>query len=245
MYDFFCIYYDQLVDAFQHLDVHQSGTLLREDLVEALRSLYTKLPDNADLNRTVLTHFRDRTVDYREFLSGSKFINKQYLMDAYQSKMKKTKDGGKGDRPQRGKTKVVMPICMQDEGPRVADGGPPAVYIKKAVHVTDLARFSRDRQPRRPIEDDSIWYLKAPERSRVHFRNLLRVRDVNSLRAAFRIDPEPEQPSKSPTNRADLVDRFYKTPLMVACSRGDLALVKLLVRGGYVLQTSAAFDLRV
>jgi len=229
MYDFFCVYYDQLVDAFRRLDVDQSGTLLRENFIEALRSLYTKLPDNADLSRAVLTHFRDRAVDYREFLSGCKFVSKLYLMAAYESKTKK-KDGGKGGRPQRGKTKVMMPICVQDEGPRLADGGPPAVYIKKEVHVTDLARFSRDSQPRHSIEDDSAWYMKAPERSRVHFRNRLRVRDVNSLRAAFRIDPE--QPSQSPTNRADLVDRFYETPLMVACSRGDLALVKLLVYGG-------------
>ena len=233
MYDFFCVYYDQLVEAFQRLDVDQSGTLMREDFVEALQSLYTKLPDNANLSRIVVVHFRDGNVDYREFLSGGKFIDKQYLMAAYESKMKKKKDEGKGGGHQRDKTKVVMPICVRDEGLKVADGGPPDVYVKKEVHVTDLARFNRDSQPRHPIEDDSAWYMKMPQSSRVHFRNLVRVRDVNGLRTAFRIDPEQlSELSESPTNRHELVDRFYKTPLMVACSRGDLSLVKLLVGAG-------------
>jgi len=241
MYDFFCVYHDQLVDAFQRLDVDQSGTLATDDFVEALHNLYTNLPASVDLKRTLAAHVREGAVNYREFLSGCKFINKKYLMASYEDKKKKKKTGGeKGGGRQRGNTKLIMPICMQHEATRVADGGPPSVYIEKKVHVTDLMRFSRDSRPRHPIEDDSGWYLAAAERSRVHFHDLVRDGDVNSLCTAFGIVQEQAgsvrrlSPTVTGDNRhhPELVDRFYKTPLMVACSSGDLQLVKLLVRGG-------------
>lgn len=241
LYDFLSVYCDQFIETFQHLDADQSGMLARDDFIEVLRNFHIKLPDDADIKRTVSAHVREGTIDYREFLSGHKFIHKQFLMAAYESKKKKKKKktSGTGGRRQRGKTKVVMPICMQDEGPRVSDGGPPAVYVKKNVHVTDLARFNRDSQPRHPIEDDSRWYMTAPQPPRVHFHNLVRARDVNSLRAAFTFAPEqPNRTSNSAvttndnSSHPDLVDRFYKTPLMVACSRGDLDVVKLLVSAG-------------
>jgi len=246
MYDFLCVYYDQFIDTFQRLDVDHSGMLAREDFVEALQqNIHTRLPDSADLKRIVSIHVQEGNVNYREFFSGHKFISKQYLMAAYENKKKKKKKkkkGGKGGGRQRGKTKVLMPVCMQDEGPRVANGGLPAVYVEKKVHVTDLARFNRDSQPRHPIEDDSRWYMTAPERSRVHFRSLIEARDVNSMCTAFSIVPEqmevmsaiPSSPivTNDYSKHPELVDRFYKTPLMVACGRGDLDLVKLLVSGG-------------
>ena len=142
------------------------------------------------MKRILASHVCEGSVNYREFLSGGKFINKKYLVAAYEDGKKKTKktkkkNGGKAGRRQRGNTKVIMPICVRDEGPRMADGGPPAVYVDKQVLVTDLTRFDRDRRPRHPIEDDSGWYLAAPRRSRVHFRDLVRARDVNSLCTAL------------------------------------------------------------
>ena len=247
MYDFFCVYHDRFIDAFQRLDVDQSGTLKTEDFLAALRNLYIKLPDGADLKRTLAPHVREGTVNYREFLSGGKFINKKYLVAAYEDgkKKKKTtkKNGGKAGRRQRASTKVIMPICTRDEGPRVPDGGPPAVYMDKKVLVTDLMRFDRDRRPKHPIEDDSGWYLAPPRRLRVHFRDLVRARDVSSLCMALGISQElagsvrPMPPIVIDDNRRrlELVDRFYKTPLMVACSSRDLHLVKLLISAGYVL----------
>jgi len=242
MYDYFCVYNDRFVDAFQRLDVDQSGVMATDDFVGVLQNLYSKLPDAGDFKRILSPHVQQGCVNYREFLSGRKFINKKYLIAAFDDKKGKKNGGKVGGAGVRGSTKVIMPICTQDEGPRVADGGPPAVYLEKNVHVTDLARFSRDRRPRHPIQDDSGWYLSAAGRSRVHFRGLVRAGDVNSLSAAFGITREHQSQSAvrrlSPTivsrDRAhpDLVDRFYKTPLMAACSSGDLRLVKLLVSGG-------------
>lgn len=36
-----------------------------------------------------------------------------------------------------------MPICITEEGPRRADGGPPLVYVEKQVQWTDTTRFNR------------------------------------------------------------------------------------------------------
>lgn len=76
-------------------------------------------------------------------------------MSAFEGKKKKKK--GKGGK-KKGKFKLVMPICIQEEGPRTPGGGPPSLYIPHQVHFTDVGRFDRDHPPKHPIQVRSCIY---------------------------------------------------------------------------------------
>ena len=94
---------------------------------------------------------REGKVEYNEFINAKKWINKNYLMSAFEGKKKKKKKGKKGGK-KKGKFKLVMPICMQDEGPRTHGGGPPELYIPRHIHFTDTGRFDRDNPPKHPLQ---------------------------------------------------------------------------------------------
>jgi ankyrin repeat protein len=251
LYDFTCVHQAELLETFQKLENSESGKVSQDDFIETLQNAGAKVPSESEYQYIVSAHVKDRRVDYREFLTGRKYVNKQYLRSAYEGKKKKKK-GGKGGRGGRGKTKVIMPICTRDEGPRAEDGGPPVVFVPKQVHVTDLSRFNRDSRPHHPIEDDSSWYLPPTQQPREHVRDLVRERDINTLCTAFDIKKQQLEEQSSPTpsplpplspgrDRIDITDRFYKTPLMLACAQGDLDLVKLLVIGGANVNTRDNF----
>ena len=94
---------------------------------------------------------RDGKIEYNDFIAAKKWINKNYLMSAFEGKKKKKKKGKKGGK-KKGKFKLVMPICTQDEGPRTFGGSPPEVYIPHHIHFTDTGRFDRDHPPKHPLQ---------------------------------------------------------------------------------------------
>ncbi|CAF5052690.1 unnamed protein product, partial [Rotaria socialis] len=70
--------------------------------------------------------------DYKAFLTGKKYLTKPYLMAAFAGKKKKKK------KPKRAKKqKGALPIGIQDEGPRTANGNPPTIYAPQHIHHTD------------------------------------------------------------------------------------------------------------
>jgi hypothetical protein len=235
LYDHVCVRLGLFTEAFQKADAEQTGKIARDEFIETVQCMCVVMPEDVDLERVASANEKEKMIDYKEFLLGRKYINKQYLVSAYEGKKKK-KAGGRGGRGRAGKTKILMPICTRNEGPRSEDGGPPTIYVTKQLHITDLTRFDRDSRPRHAIEDDSHWYLTRPERPRVHIRDLIRERDINTLRSELDLAaPSGEQTMPTwfdPDNNVDIVDRFYKTPLMVACAKGDIDLVKMLVSSG-------------
>lgn len=93
------------------------------------------------------------------------------------------------DKGRKGRrTRIPIAICVQREGPRAEDGGPPAEFVARQTAMTDETRFnyysdesgddsntssSSDdddedmnvfaKPPRHYLEDDSWWYM-PPER---------------------------------------------------------------------------------
>ena len=100
-------------------------------------------------------------------------------------------------------------------------GDPPLIYQPRHIHFTDTNRFDRDRPPKHPLEDDSPWYLKHPERTFVHLSDAANRGDLHTLLDAFKKGLSP-----------DMRDKYYKTPLMVAASHGDLKTSKFLIECG-------------
>lgn len=221
LYDFCCERREQLMEMYQKFDGDGTGTLSKEDFTEGLSNLGAPLPDANELKRIIALHDKnhDHTVDYADFLVGKKWVNKLFLMSAFEPKKKKKK-GGKGKK-KKGKTKIPMPICTQPDGVRAEDGGPPEAYIARHQHFTDNGRFDRDNPPKHPLEDDSAWYLHHPERAFMNLNEAAKHGDLNSLKDAF-----------SHGTPVDTMDKYFKTPLMVSAAYGNFTVVKYLVELG-------------
>ena len=93
---------------------------------------------------------RDSAVEIKEFISAKKWINKNFLVSAFEGKKKKKKKGRKGSK--KGKFRLVMPICTHEDEKRNESGGPLEPYIPQHVHFTDTVRFDRDNPPRHPLQ---------------------------------------------------------------------------------------------
>lgn len=220
LYDLVCVRHQILMEAFEKMATETDGKISKDDFLLLLQSLLIQLPEETDLKQIVNLHLdADGFVDYKDFLTGRKFINRQYLMTAYDGKKKKGKRGAKG---KAGKTKVPFPICTQTSGERRPDGGPSNNYINQHVHYSDNIRFGRDDRPRHLIEDDSKWYLDMPGEQYMYISHAVKNADINTLRDTF----------LEKSIDIDIRDKFYKTPLMIACLYGNMELVKFLVGCG-------------
>ena len=219
LYDFCCERQQQVLDIFLKFDADGTGTLSKDDFLEGLQNIGAPIPEDTDMKKIFQAHDKGGgIIDYNEFITGKKYINKLYLMSAFEGKKKKK--GGKGKK-KKGKTKIPMPICTQAEGPRAEDGGPCEMFIPRHIHYTDNSRFDRDRPPAHPLQDDSAWYLDHPEKSYMNINDAVKHSDLDSLMDAF--------------NRGinvDTRDKYYKTPLMVACTQGNATVAKFLIEKG-------------
>ena len=222
LYDFCCEKQNQLTDFFKKIDGDGTGNVTKEDFIEGLQNAGAPLPDDADLKKILQAHDKnkDGSVDYGDFMTGKKYINKQYLMSAFEGKKKKKK-GGKGGKKGKGKTKIIMPICTQPEGPRALDGGPSEAFVAQHMLHTDLERFNRDNAPRHPLQDDSGWYLNHPEATYINVNDAVKHSDLQTLGDAL-----------ARGMPVDVQDKYYKTPLMIASAYGNLTVVKFLMEHG-------------
>lgn len=221
LYDFCCERHSQLMDLFRKLDGDATGSLSKEDFIEVLQSNGAPMPEDTDLRKIIQAHDKnkDGRVDYSDFLGGKIYINKQYLMSAFDGKKKKKK-GGKGKKG-KGKTKIVMPICMQPDGPRAPDGRPPEMYVAQHLLYTDMERFDRDHPPRNPLQDDSSWYLNRPEPNYINVNEAVKHSDMHTLGDAM-----------ANGMNVDITDKYFKTPLMIAAAYGNLKVAQFLVDHG-------------
>eukprot|EP00794_Sanderia_malayensis_P015808 gene15808-17402_t len=200
------------------VDGTRKGKIAKPDFISILQSANCPLKDD-QLKTIGNVHDPNKIemIDYNLFLTGKKFVNKLYTIDGGKKK-KKGGGGKKGGRRKKGKTKIVMPICVSPDGPRTKKGGPPANYLEKYVHFTDNSRFDRDNPPDHPIQDDSAWYLTYPDKTYVSVTGAARFGDIETLKNAFLRGTHVDQQ-----------DQYYKTPLMTACLEGNLEMVKFLV----------------
>ncbi|XP_033736173.1 ankyrin repeat and EF-hand domain-containing protein 1-like isoform X2 [Pecten maximus] len=221
LYDWVMERSQKLLNAFKRYDPDEKGTIQKDEFSDTLVGM-TAPAEEADISKVMTLHdkARDGNIDYNDFFTGKKWINKNYLMSAFEGKKKKKKKGGKG-KGKKGKFKLAMPICTSEDGPRTYGGAPPEMFIERHIHFTDTGRFDRDRPPKHPLQDDSAWYLQQPEKMYININDATKNGDFDSLKGAFQRGTP-----------VDTRDKYYKTPLMVACAIGNIDMVKFLLESG-------------
>ncbi|XP_052770216.1 ankyrin repeat and EF-hand domain-containing protein 1-like isoform X2 [Mya arenaria] len=220
LYDFIYERQDMVKNMFQkYYDPDEEGTVSKNEFLDTIMGMSPPISEE-ELRRVQAAQDKGGKVDYNEFISGKKYVNKNYLMSAFEGKKKKGKKGKKGGK-KKGKFKLVMPICTSEDGPRTYGGGPPEMFIERHIHFTDTGRFDRDHPPKHPLQDDSAWYLQHPEKTYLNINDAARSGDFDSMKNAFQRGVS-----------ADTRDKYYKTPLMVAASSGNMEMVKFLLDNG-------------
>ncbi|XP_041721886.1 ankyrin repeat and EF-hand domain-containing protein 1 [Coregonus clupeaformis] len=198
-------------------------TVSREMFISVLQKL--QAPVELDqLHKVVVAHDKRREglVNISDFFKGLKYLQKPFTIASYGPKKKKGEKRGKKGK-KKAKFTLPMPICTipPELISRRDDGGPPHYMIETYQHCTDVTRFDRDHPPVHPIEDDSAWYLDEPERVYININDCVKTGDLESLSLAF-----------SQGVPVDVKDRFYKTPLMTACSSGNYEVAHFLLNLG-------------
>ncbi|XP_041927269.1 ankyrin repeat and EF-hand domain-containing protein 1 [Alosa sapidissima] len=197
-------------------------TVTKANFLSVLREHHAPV-DDEQLQKIVVGHDskREGLIDLDEFFKGLKYLQKPYVLSSYGPKKKK-KGGAKGGKGKR-KFTLPMPICVlpEEQVSRRDSTAPPDYMIKSYQQFTDTKRFDRDNPPSHPIEDDSAWYIDEPEQIYVNINYCVKIGDLESLSLAF-----------SRNVPVDIQDRYYKTPLMIACSSGNYGVARYLVSLG-------------
>lgn len=221
MYDWATERTQKLLNMFKKYDPDEKGSITKDVFSDLVTGMEAPVEED-ELKKIVIAHDKAKngSVDYNDFMTGKKYVNKNYLMSAFEGKKKKKgKKGGKGGKKKKGKP--PMPICFAEDGPRMYGGAPPAMFIERHIHFTDTNRFDRDRPPTHPLQDDSAWYLKHPEKMYININDATKFGDFDSLKNAFQNGTS-----------VDTRDKYYKTPLMIACANGNFEMAKFLLDNG-------------
>ncbi|CAL1527779.1 unnamed protein product [Lymnaea stagnalis] len=209
-----------LLPAFTAIDVEELGKIPTNDFCDVLTSKgCTTDEESLKMVLTLQDKNKEGRIDYNDFFLAKKWVNKNFVNEAFEGKKKKKKSKKKGGK--KGKFKLIMPICIQDEGPRQFGGVPPLVYIPQHIHYTDTGRFDRDKPPKHPLQDDSAWYIEAPPKTYINICEAAKNGDIPSIRDALKRGTP-----------VDTRDKFYKTALMVACEVADIVMVRFLIENG-------------
>nr|XP_015803847.2 ankyrin repeat and EF-hand domain-containing protein 1a isoform X1 [Nothobranchius furzeri]XP_015803849.2 ankyrin repeat and EF-hand domain-containing protein 1a isoform X1 [Nothobranchius furzeri] len=204
--------------AFESRDTVTIGTF-----VSVLKEL--NAPVEPDHLQTVIAAHDQRSeghINVTDFIKGVKYIKKEFVLSSYMPKTPVEKQGKKGGKKKGGYV-PPFPICTlpRELQRRRPDGGPPLFMIEDASNHSDTSRFYSDHPPEHPLMNDSGWYMETPEKTYVNINFCVRRGDFASLDLAF----SKEVP-------VDVQDEYYKTPLMVACSIGNIEMVQYLLRRG-------------
>ena len=144
LYDFCFERQQMLTDMFKKFDADNNGTIPKEDFIEGLQNMGAPLPsEERDVKTLVSDHDknRDGCIDYNDFLGGKKYVNKQYLMSAFDGKKKKKKKGGKGKKGKKCKIAINVSTNKKAMDERMHDGGPSEMFFQRHIHYTDSQRF--------------------------------------------------------------------------------------------------------
>ncbi|GAB1609604.1 ankyrin repeat and EF-hand domain-containing protein 1-like [Argonauta hians] len=213
-HDWVYAHLDEINIALSKYTAEGQTTISSTYLMRALLNL--DLPVTAEELETMVKSLeKGGMVNVNDFLTGKKYVKKPFQHLAYFPKEKKPKL----ERPGKaGKFKLPMPVCTNQIDKRHSNRLATLDFIQYTACVTDTNRFDRDLPPEHPLQDDSYWYVQIPDIAYLNINNAVRGNDQISLQKAF-----------DNGMTVDTKDKFFKTPLMIACAQGNIPMVKMLL----------------
>ncbi|NXR39219.1 ANKE1 protein, partial [Zosterops hypoxanthus] len=196
----------------------EDGTVSRSDFMAVMQKRWGNV-DPEEIDILVRKHevSADR-ISLEDFFKGSKYLQKTFLLSSFGPKAKKKKKPPK----KKGKKGLPVPVCVIPKSERsLREDGLPTYMVEAVPKISEEQRFKRDQQSIHPVLDDRVWYVDEPRKTLMDINYLVREGDFVSLQKAFN-EGVP----------VDIKDKFYKTPLMVACASGNIVLVEFLLEKG-------------
>ncbi|NWV73890.1 ANKE1 protein, partial [Dasyornis broadbenti] len=218
VYDWSLEHEDAIRKEFE-FDEEGDGLVSRDDFISVIQKHWGNV-DEEKIETLAKKNEESRSdrINLDDFFKGSKYLQKAFLLSSFMPKAKKKKKPAK----KKGKKGLPVPICVvpKNEVPLWEDGFP--TYMVEAVpNIPEEQRFKRDHQSAHPVLDDRAWYVDEPRKTYMDINYLVRAGDFVSLQKAF----DEGVP-------VDIKDKYYKTPLMVACASGNIVLVEFLLEKG-------------
>ncbi|XP_068042169.1 ankyrin repeat and EF-hand domain-containing protein 1 isoform X5 [Anomalospiza imberbis] len=217
VYDWSLQHEDAICKEFE-IDEEGDGMVSRNDFMSVIQKRWGTV-DEEQIEILAKKHevSTDR-ISLDDFFKGSKYLQKTFLLSSFRPKAKKKKKLPR----KKGKKGLPVPICVipKSECPLGEDGFP--TYMVEAVpNISQEQRFKQALQSTHPVLDDRAWYVEEPRKILMDINYLVREGDFVSLQKAF----DEGVP-------VDIKDKYYKTPLMVACASGNIVLVEFLLEKG-------------
>ncbi|OWK61817.1 Ankyrin repeat and EF-hand domain-containing protein 1 [Lonchura striata] len=217
VYDWSLQHEDAIRKEFE-IDEEGDGMVSRNDFMSVIRKQWGSVDEEQIEILTKKHEVSTDRISLDDFFKGSKYLQKTFLLSSFGPKAKKKKKPQK----KKGKKGLPVPICVipKSERPLREDGFP--TYMVEAVpNISEEQRFKRALQSAHPVLDDRAWYVEEPRKTLMDINYLVREGDFVSLQKAF----DEAVP-------VDIKDKYYKTPLMVACASGNIVLVEFLLEKG-------------
>uniref|UniRef100_UPI00358F8D96 ankyrin repeat and EF-hand domain-containing protein 1 n=1 Tax=Myxine glutinosa TaxID=7769 RepID=UPI00358F8D96 len=211
LFDWAWTHADEIQEALE-LTLDDEGNVPEEDLLTVLAGAPV---DEADVQCILQIHSKEGCICLQEFLNGTRYLSKAYMphLDAGRQRKK-----GKGQKQKKGK--IPLPICMSSAAltPHAYYDRLPGYFIECGPHPL---HFSIVASCEKSLQDDSAWHVEPPQPTFLEMSTVMRAGLVEALLLAFTRGVP-----------VDVMDRYFKTPLMVACSLGNNELAQMLIQLG-------------
>nr|XP_054486106.1 ankyrin repeat and EF-hand domain-containing protein 1 [Agelaius phoeniceus] len=217
VYDWSVQHEDAIRKEFE-IDEEDEGIVSKSDFMAVIRKRWGTV-DQEQIEILAKKHeVSSDKISLDDFFKGSKYLQKTFLLSSFGPKAKKKKKPPR----KKGKKGLPVPVCVIPKSERpLREDGLPACMVEAVPTLPEEQRFKRALHAAHPVFDDRAWYMEEPSKTLMDINYLVREGDFVSLQRAF----DQGVP-------VDMKDKYYKTPLMVACASGNRVLVEFLLEKG-------------
>lgn len=181
-------------------------TISVETFVSVLQVHYAPIDDDSLKSVVNMLNMNYGKIAINDFFMGYSFLPEKYALSSYE-RIRLT--AGKTDKTEAKKDECPLPIYTN-----------PPDMMQEIDKIPQSMSISTDRLRVDPTEDPFLS-LDEPKEIYININQCVRTNDFELMSLAF-----------SQHVPVDIRDRFYKTPLMIACNRGNYQMAHFLISHG-------------